>query len=190
MIIASLRPAGPLILQNLDLFVLRMHGLKTHCGRQVVTEAAISGDAVYIVFRASRVGFISAQLVTLTPATGVPDSSCRRMPPACLWSLQQTTFSRAAMLSRSLRALYPCRSRTFASAAAQTLVPKGGEILVGGSSSAESPEGDQRLLQVGIIGVPNAGKSTLTNALVGQKVGCSGTQLRGHCLAPSRLPMW
>jgi len=42
------------------------------------------------------------------------------------------------------------------------------------SGDAERPEAvpvsEQRLLQAGIVGVPNSGKSTLTNALVGHKV--------------------
>lgn len=43
-----------------------------------------------------------------------------------------------------------------------------------GLETRDVPIDQQRLLQVGILGVPNAGKSTLTNALVGSKVGRSG----------------
>lgn len=38
----------------------------------------------------------------------------------------------------------------------------------------EVPADQQRLLQAGVVGVPNAGKSTLVNALVGTKVGAAG----------------
>ena len=41
---------------------------------------------------------------------------------------------------------------------------------VAGSEEQGVPRSEQRLLQAGIVGVPNSGKSTLTNALVGQKV--------------------
>lgn len=40
-------------------------------------------------------------------------------------------------------------------------------------AEGDVPADQQRLLQAGVVGVPNAGKSTLVNALVGTKVGCS-----------------
>ncbi|CAL8472100.1 g11642 [Coccomyxa elongata] len=46
----------------------------------------------------------------------------------------------------------------------------GGYGMGEGASSEAVPVSDQRLLQAGIVGVPNSGKSTLTNALVGHKV--------------------
>lgn len=40
----------------------------------------------------------------------------------------------------------------------------------GNAEAAAVPKEEQRLLQASIVGVPNSGKSTLINALVGTKV--------------------
>ena len=45
------------------------------------------------------------------------------------------------------------------------------DLLGSGVEAGWVPEEQQLLVQAAIVGVPNAGKSTLTNALVGQKVG-------------------
>lgn len=63
-----------------------------------------------------------------------------------------------------------------AEAESQQLAAAG--ATVGGNANrpwadSEVPADQQRLLQAGVMGVPNAGKSTLVNALVGTKVGRS-----------------
>lgn len=106
---------------------------------------------------------------TLTPTLAAPETSCRRMHSACVRPLLLVPHHRPSMLARSIRLLCPRRVRAFSSAAAQVASPVDKSDGPPGPAAPLSDD-QHRLLQVGIVGVPNAGKSTLTNALVGQKV--------------------
>ena len=68
----------------------------------------------------------------------------------------------------------------------------GGELGTAVAEPKEAvPRAEQLLLQAGVVGVPNSGKSTLTNALVGQKV--RGLICCPHLLVGSALlgiPPW
>ena len=91
------------------------------------------------------------------------------MHSACVRPLLLVPNHRPSMLARSIRLLCPRRVRAFSSAAAQVASPVDKSDGPPGPAAPLSDD-QHRLLQVGIVGVPNAGKSTLTNALVGQKV--------------------
>lgn len=112
-------------------------------------------------------------------------SDLGHMQVACMPSLSHIGMARSSLILRTTRAFSSCRPRAFAAAFPQVL--RAGEESVG-LETKEVPIDQQRLLQVGILGVPNAGKSTLTNALVGSKVWrvCMATE---HALGPLLLPL-
>lgn len=74
----------------------------------------------------------------------------------------------AGRLWRGARPFSTTRPKALEVASTESARLEGGQAE--GTARDEVPESQQRFLQVGIVGVPNAGKSTLTNALVGSKV--------------------
>lgn len=95
------------------------------------------------------------------------------MPLACMHSAMPL---RIAGLCRGARAFSVSRLRGNAASMPQAM--RLHEDVAQNTAPEAVPESEQKLLQVGVVGVPNAGKSTLTNALVGTKVRHPGPALQ------------
>lgn len=169
-----------------ELLLLAARVCTDHAAPRASFHAAASLAGPLLAPRASRAAacspaavdhFASRQPLT-TSADQRPSSRGQMLPSQCLrpllhargstWSGVRTAHSAAAHAVEDVRQQHMRSSGSPDAAPSWSAVaPDDGGAMGSESDLAAEP---RRLLQAALVGAPNAGKSTLTNALVGQKV--------------------